>query len=228
MPIRRSPTFACLSLLLVWCTASHADTFTAPAAVVAAADGSFHYGWTYIVGDSSFELAGLGASNAGNTTGLTHGDCLCLSFCSPAAGDTIRWTVNGRLVNGTQPGFVRNWLAPCSGASTPAPMTKVLPYGTAGVNDVEVAAALRLWSSPNPFRTRTTIYYSLPEGGFAELAIFDAAGRRVATPLRQTEQAGPHSVIWEAPGADEAHAGVYFARLEFGGKIRTQRILLLE
>jgi hypothetical protein len=83
---------------------------------------------------------------------------------------------------------------------------------------------------PNPFNPSTTIYFELPEGSHVELAIYDAAGRRVRTLVTRKLRAGPHAVQWG--GRDQvghqAASGVYFARLRAGDANQSRKLVLLK
>jgi alpha-tubulin suppressor-like RCC1 family protein len=88
-------------------------------------------------------------------------------------------------------------------------------------------AALALRTSPNPSFARTDIAFDLPHAGRASIAIYDVAGRRVHTLVDEPREAGRHRVSWdgrESPGGARL-AGVYFARLEFDGRVVTRRIV---
>jgi len=96
---------------------------------------------------------------------------------------------------------------------------------------VALPAAYRLAGNyPNPFNPKTTIRFDLPETQSVRLAIFDAAGRRVATLVDATLPAGYHDATWN--GRDDAGralaSGVYFYRLEAGPLRETRRMLLLK
>ena len=218
---------AWLPLLLAAWTTEGVGGISAPDSVDANIQGSFRYEWTYVVGPDTLALAGLGASNEINTQGVYHGDCFCFPLCTAQAGDTIRWVVRGRLIDPRSSGRIRNWLAGCEtvGENT---RTIIVPTTVAGV-EPRLADGLKLWSSPNPFSERTTIFYTLPATGFVELAIYDVNGRRIATPLRRFAGAGMSSVVWDPRHTDHGalESGVYFARLEFMGRIIARRILLL-
>jgi hypothetical protein len=86
------------------------------------------------------------------------------------------------------------------------------------------AAALSLSCEPNPFRTRTAISLQLTADSPAELAIFDAGGRRVRT---FTVNRTPYTV-WD--GRDDfgrpLSSGAYFVRLDVAGEHATTRIVL--
>ncbi|MCA9752959.1 MAG: choice-of-anchor B family protein [Gemmatimonadetes bacterium] len=80
---------------------------------------------------------------------------------------------------------------------------------------------------PNPARDRQEIRFDVPAAGPATLAVYDVAGRRVATLLGGSRvAAGRQSVTWS--GRDDAGRevapGVYFAKLEAAGEVRTRKI----
>jgi len=69
--------------------------------------------------------------------------------------------------------------------------------------------------SPNPSALDSRLEFELPSAATAELAVFDAAGRRVATLARGELAAGRHTASWDgrAAGGERVAAGLYFARL---------------
>jgi len=83
-------------------------------------------------------------------------------------------------------------------------------------------------NQPNPFNPRTTIQFSLQNDGPTSLEVFDVAGRRVTTLLRQRLGAGPHRVDWNGTDASGNHvaSGIYLYRLESGEFSQTRRMLL--
>jgi hypothetical protein len=80
---------------------------------------------------------------------------------------------------------------------------------------------------PNPFRTGTVLGFTLRDPGFAEMAIYDVAGRRLAVVASGRFGAGPQSVAWD--GRDgrgrPLPAGVYFYRLESPAGAETRKIV---
>jgi hypothetical protein len=78
---------------------------------------------------------------------------------------------------------------------------------------------------PNPFNPTTTISYSLSEGGFVSLKVFDTAGREVSDLVHQMEEAGSHTVEFDAI---HLSSGVYLYTLRMGNRIvDTKKALLL-
>jgi hypothetical protein len=86
-------------------------------------------------------------------------------------------------------------------------------------------ANLELGSAkPNPFSRTTAIAFSLPKSGNVELAVYDIAGRKVATLANGTMTAGSHEASFNGSGVP---AGVYFYRLAFEGKTLTNRMVVV-
>jgi hypothetical protein len=82
--------------------------------------------------------------------------------------------------------------------------------------------------TPNPFRANARLSYALPERGAVRLAIYDVAGREVVALVDETQDAGSHIATWDGrgDGARPAAAGVYFARLAFGGRVEARKLVL--
>lgn len=77
---------------------------------------------------------------------------------------------------------------------------------------------------PNPFRTGTSITYTVEQMGPVRLQVYDVQGRHVQTLVDGVRQGGSHTVSFEARGLPN---GVYFYRLESGGHIRSRQMTLL-
>jgi hypothetical protein len=73
---------------------------------------------------------------------------------------------------------------------------------------------------PNPSGGPVSLGISLARSGEAEVTVFDAQGRLVATPARGFLEAGTHDVRWDGRWANgkEAQAGLYFVRLRAEGR----------
>jgi len=77
---------------------------------------------------------------------------------------------------------------------------------------------------PNPFNPTTTIDFGLIESSDITLSIYNLLGQRVATVYEGVQDAGEHSVTWDATAFP---SGVYFARLEAGGRSENVKMVLL-
>jgi hypothetical protein len=85
-------------------------------------------------------------------------------------------------------------------------------------------------ASPNPFNPNTTIHFSLPVSGNADLVIYDLAGRKVKTLASGYLEAGDHQVPWN--GRDDTGrqvaSGTYVYQLRAGAKVHSNRMVLLK
>jgi hypothetical protein len=90
----------------------------------------------------------------------------------------------------------------------------------------EVPQTLHLGQNyPNPFNPSTTIPFALDGPAHVSVAVFDLAGRRVATLVDGHRAAGAYTAAWNAAGQA---SGVYLYRVSAGGKTVTRRMMLLK
>ena len=78
---------------------------------------------------------------------------------------------------------------------------------------------------PNPFNPSTTISFSIPEGSFVTLKIYDMLGREVAILISEELSAGTYSQQWNAVGLA---GGIYFYSLQAGSFVETMKLVLLK
>ena len=97
---------------------------------------------------------------------------------------------------------------------------------TAVEEDTPLPEAFALVSNyPNPFRSATTLSFTLTRPEVVHLTIYDLLGRHVATLVDGLRTAQQHTVRWEAGG----HAsGLYLARMQVGSTVRTIKLLLVK
>ena len=76
---------------------------------------------------------------------------------------------------------------------------------------------------PNPFNPSTRIRYVLADRSPVRLSIFDVTGRTVATLVDRTQDAGEHTVEWNAHAFS---SGIYFCRLVAGNYSDTKKMIL--
>lgn len=83
---------------------------------------------------------------------------------------------------------------------------------------------------PNPFNPSIQIPYSLATAGAVEIAIYDVAGRRVRTLIREERVAGEFSTVWDGVSdrGNRAASAVYFVRMRAGEYVNSQKIVLLK
>ncbi|HET6348899.1 MAG TPA: FlgD immunoglobulin-like domain containing protein [Candidatus Krumholzibacteria bacterium] len=83
---------------------------------------------------------------------------------------------------------------------------------------------------PNPFNPETTVEYTLLNGGYVDLTIYDAHGAVVRQLVSQTMSAGDHSVMWNGTdrGGNPVSSGIYFVRMTAGSHVDTRKLVLLK
>lgn len=84
-------------------------------------------------------------------------------------------------------------------------------------------------ASPNPFKNRITINFSVGTRTPVSLAIYDVRGRLVSRLADDTYPAGLHSVTWDGTdrSGNPAGAGVYFYRISTSRRDLTGKVSLL-
>jgi len=78
---------------------------------------------------------------------------------------------------------------------------------------------------PNPFNPETEIRYALPRKERITLKVYNVAGAEVAVLADGSQAAGTHSVRWNA---GDLASGVYFCRLQAGGRSETVKMVLMK
>lgn len=84
---------------------------------------------------------------------------------------------------------------------------------------------------PNPFRERTTIEFDVPVSGSDVTArIHDASGRLVRTLARESQAAGRLALVWDGTNdrGGTVASGVYFCRIQTGGREVESRVVVLK
>jgi photosystem II stability/assembly factor-like uncharacterized protein len=87
----------------------------------------------------------------------------------------------------------------------------------------------RVSNSPNPFRSATSVAFTLSRASNVEVSVFDIAGRRVRVLESGRRAAGPHEVRWDGRDASGAgvSSGVYFVKVEADGEVRAAKMSVL-
>ena len=83
---------------------------------------------------------------------------------------------------------------------------------------------------PNPFNPNTEIRFRLAKSEKVELVVFDILGRKVATILNATANAGKHVALWN--GRDDfgypVASGVYIYRLQTKNFVQSKKMILMK
>lgn len=90
------------------------------------------------------------------------------------------------------------------------------------------ARLLRNW--PNPFNPKTALRFQLERDSHVNLSVCDTSGRNIRKIWANPLAAGEHQMEWD--GRDNLgrslSTGLYILRLEAGGSIHTQKLILLK
>ncbi len=78
-------------------------------------------------------------------------------------------------------------------------------------------------NSPNPFNPVTTITYTLPSSTNVSITVYDRLGRQVEVLVDQNQDAGEHSVEFNASNYP---SGIYFYRIKTPEKTEVRKMLL--
>jgi len=112
----------------------------------------------------------------------------------------------------------------------------VLPSGVTGVSEKEnLINTYELYRNyPNPFNPSTKIKFSIPERSFVNLAVYDILGNEVAVLVNDEKPAGIYEVEFSSTGISGSgnlynlSSGIYFYRLNAGGKQLTRKMILMK
>jgi len=78
---------------------------------------------------------------------------------------------------------------------------------------------------PNPFNTKTSIRFGLPEAADVKLDVMDISGRLMERLVNSRLNAGYHNTAWTA---NACPTGVYFVRMESDGFKAIRRVVLIK
>jgi hypothetical protein len=133
-----------------------------------------------------------------------------------SSGEPVMLTLRGRMTDGS-PFEARDCL-------------RVAHNGQGGKKSDAIREIALRPAYPNPFNPSTTISFDLPEAMHVSLGIYDVQGKRVASLVNGTREAGASSVLWDGRDSQGVSlaSGVYFYRLEAGGRVLTRRLVLVK
>jgi arabinogalactan endo-1,4-beta-galactosidase len=83
---------------------------------------------------------------------------------------------------------------------------------------------------PNPFNPSTTLRYVLSKRSQVRLAVYNLLGQKIATLVNQEQNAGTHSVAWNAQDDhnQKVGSGVYFLKMQAGSFSQVKKMLLMK
>ena len=83
---------------------------------------------------------------------------------------------------------------------------------------------------PNPFNPTTKIRYDLPDDQLVGITIYDVMGRKIRTLMNVNQNAGYHSIHWDARNdmGEGVAAGMYIYTIQAGEFRATKKMVLLK
>lgn len=102
--------------------------------------------------------------------------------------------------------------------------------GTQTTNQSVTLSRPKLFQNyPNPFKTHTTIRYSIPIENRVSLKIYNINGTLIKTLINQPQKFGVYSVNWDGKNNDNktVSSGIYFYRLETDNYQTTNRAIII-
>jgi hypothetical protein len=150
------------------------------------------------------------ATYTANLSGLANGSAVVFAsgFLTPSANQNgPAFGLLAALANGTVVQFP-------SGATSVSAFNDGLPT----VYDLSQ-------NYPNPFNPSTVIRFSLPEGQFTRLAVYNSLGQEVRTLFTGQLAAGVYTETFDAAGLP---SGTYFYRIDAGQFSSVKKMMLVK
>ena len=82
-----------------------------------------------------------------------------------------------------------------------------------------------LQNFPNPFNSKTNIYFGIPEEGYVELKVFDLLGKELGILVKEYKPTGYYRVEFDS---GNNNSGIYFYRIKAGNFIDTKKMILIK
>ena len=83
---------------------------------------------------------------------------------------------------------------------------------------------------PDPFNPSTTIPFTLENGGYVNLTVYNITGQKIRTLIENYLSSGLHNVVWD--GCDDSGnnvgAGIYLYQLKYDDIVLSKKMLLLD
>lgn len=85
-----------------------------------------------------------------------------------------------------------------------------------------------LQNFPNPFKSRTTITYLMPDAAKVSIKVYDIIGREITTLINEEQSIGEHYVSWNGKDdtGNNVASGIYFCNIIFNKQSISRKMLL--
>jgi photosystem II stability/assembly factor-like uncharacterized protein len=194
-----------------------------------------------MVGDIKY--SGFRIANAGNAT-------LKVTAINLSGVNSSEFEVTGKVfpynvTGGSSDSVTIKWTAKSIGVKDAK--VKVLSNDLTSANDISISAEGILKVSvdngeskmpvnyelkqnyPNPFNPSTKIRYSLKEGGYVSIIVFDVFGREVMRPINSIKQAGEYELNFDASSTSGGlTSGIYFYTIKVNNYSQTRKMVLMK
>jgi hypothetical protein len=151
---------------------------------------------------------------------------------TPAEGVPIQWNLSrlsdSRILHSGEGNVGKDSLVTIRDLTIYKDKCRLSVFIDTAVNDdhLKVPASFAgLLIYPNPFKELTSITYFIPKSAQVHLAVYNHAGQLVKMLINRSQEAGSHSVIWNATGIA---SGLYYLRLQTEEFTDIQRCVRLE
>jgi hypothetical protein len=91
-----------------------------------------------------------------------------------------------------------------------------------------LAEEIDLLNYPNPFNGRTIISFNLPDGGIAEVRVYDVLGREVSRLYSGYLSSGFHQYAWPTFNEQAPTSGTYYYRVTINDRSDTGKMMYLK
>ncbi len=78
---------------------------------------------------------------------------------------------------------------------------------------------------PNPFNPSTIISYSIPEGSFVQMRVYNILGEQVAQLVNERKEAGTYNVQFDA---SDLQSGIYIYQISAGNFLQVRKMMLVK
>jgi uncharacterized protein (TIGR02145 family) len=172
-------------------------------------------------GTAHWASPNTGATNSSGFTALPAGirviDYYTYSFMALWMASCF-WSLELKI---THIDYLYTWIQWDSVSKGNGYSVRCLKDASAGVNDPtngkQIPSRMELNQNfPNPFNPSTVISYQLPVSSKVKLSIYNVLGQKIKTLVNTFQNAGEHSLVWDATGNDNnpVSSGVYFYCLQ--------------
>lgn len=123
-------------------------------------------------------------------------------------------------------GLILNYIHNAEGLSTQIPIRMIVDEAAGTKDDISLPIEFGLSQNfPNPFNNRTDISYNLDKAGWVSLTLYDIAGRELMSLAEDYHEVGSYTIGLDA---GQLVSGLYFARLQSGGRTAFIKLALLK